>query len=86
MDRFDLELRQALKSWVAHHPFPTSGRARLLRTAASLNPAEETLEDWLIERPVFPEHYLDYPQRDLSGLFDYGWTIHIRLLSSSRLA
>jgi len=52
MDRFDLELRQALKSWVANHPLPTSGRARLLSTAASLNnPADRTSPFQFVEIP-----------------------------------
>ena len=52
MDRFDLELRQAMKSWVAHQPLPTSGRARLLRIAASQNnPADRTSPFQFVEIP-----------------------------------
>lgn len=52
MDRFDLELKQALKSWATRSPLPPSGRARLLSTAAALNnPAERTSPFQFVEIP-----------------------------------
>ncbi len=79
-NQLDNHLQRSLRRWAAAQRPPKNARTRLLLQAASpFSKVEAPPEEWLVDPPRLPKPYLGFPQRDLSGMGEFLWTVQLRL-------